>query len=183
MPGTTRENKRPAPKQTLGERVRDLPAWLSAIAAIMGVAITALVTFGIVTNAGPAAVITPPPGAPAPRVTIETVDLNTQQVQGAGAFENIDPQSQQVLFVGRPHDQADALWVAVEASLAPKVQSGALVSGRWNAARPAPPPSPGYQWSAIVWPNSSGAAGNEDLQRNGPASQYVIARSEEWTSP
>jgi hypothetical protein len=101
-------------------------------------------------------------------------------VAAAGSFENIDPEIEEVLFVGRPVGATDELWVAVSASLSPTVSAGTLQSGRWSATRPAPPSTPGYRWRAIVWPIASGAAGDEDLQINGPDSIYVIARSEEW---
>lgn len=101
-------------------------------------------------------------------------------VAAAGSFENINPEIEEVLFVGRPVGATDELWVAVSASLSPTISAGTLQSGRWSATRPAPPSTPGYRWRAIVWPIASGAAGDEDLQINGPDSIYVIARSEEW---
>jgi hypothetical protein len=115
----------------------------------------------------------------APRVTIESLLIDGQQVAADGLFEYVDPQSQEVLFVGRPAADTSDLWVAVEAQLSPKAQVGSLQNGEWSASRPAPPAVP-YRWRAIVWPRISGAAGIEDLQVNGPDSRYVIARSEEW---
>jgi hypothetical protein len=160
------------------------PAWLSALAALAGTFLAAAALFGWVNTPRPASSPTAPVASEAlnqPRVTLDEVSLVPPDVAGAGQFENLDPELEEVLFVGRPVGATDELWVAVPASLSPTVSEGPLQSGHWTASRPAPPPTPGYRWRAIVWPIASGAAGVEDLQINGPDSIYVIARSEEWS--
>jgi len=169
---------------------------LSALAAVIGTFIAAAALFGWFNQSRPASP-TPPTGvattsiaAPTPlapvvpeaRVTLEEVSVVPPDVAAAGQFENLDPELEEVLFVGRPVGATDELWVAVSASLSPTATSGPLQTGRWSATRPAPPPTPGYRWRAIVWPVAPGAAGDEELQQNGPDSIYVIARSEEWPS-
>ena len=177
MPAKSSSKPRAGQPQTRFAWVRCLPPWLSAIAAVIGTTLTAIGVFGLIQAAQPPAqTITPV----VPRVTIESVLIGPQEVEAEGGFENLDPSREEVLFVGRPKESTTDRWVAVEAALSPINQAGSLQSGRWNALRPAPPPNPGYRWRAIVWPSTAGATGDEDLQLNGPDSEYVLARSEEW---
>lgn len=165
--------------------LRGAPPWMSALAAVFGTILTAVAVFGLVDRAGqhvptpaPTVATTPATG----RVTLESVLVGPQQVEAQGAFEFVDPEREEILFIGRPSGQTSELWVAVEAALSPASQAGSLVSGQWTAVRPAPPPSAVYRWRAILWPAASGATGQEDLQLNGPDSEFVIASSEEWIS-
>jgi hypothetical protein len=187
VPARSSTTKRAGQSPSLGDRLRGLPPWISAIAAVTGTLIAAIGVFGLVSAPRPPAeTAAPPTAAPttvvAPRVTIESVLVGSEQLQAQGAFEFLDPAREEILLIGRPSSSNDDLWVAVEAALTPRAQQGSLQSGEWTASRPAPPTVP-YRWRVIVWPNSSGAAGNEDLQLNGPDSEYVIARSEEWLEP
>ncbi len=116
-------------------------------------------------------------------MTIDSVLVGVAEVEAQGLFENVDPVREEVLFVGRPEGETEERWVSVPAALSPNSLAGSLQSGSWTAARPAPPLDVAYRWRAIVWPNISGAVANEDLQLNGPDSDYVIARSEEWVEP
>ena len=183
MSGRATNKRREPPRPTLSERVKGLPTWLTAIAAVGGTLVAAAGVYVAATNdRPPPAPTAPPPSVIAPRVTIESVLVDSQQVQADGDFQYLDPTREEVLFIGRPSGSEDDAWVAVEADLTPREQLGALQSGDWTASRPAPPQAP-YRWRVIVWPAGSGATANEDLQLNGPDSQYVIARSEEWLDP
>jgi hypothetical protein len=159
-----------------------VPPWLSALTAVAATIVTAVGVFGLVgeRTATPTTASQSIPAAA--RVTLESVLVSAQTVEAQGSFENIDPFREDVLFVGRPQAATTDLWVAVEAALAPSAQAGSLQSGRWTAQRPQPP-ADAYRWRAIVWPSAQGSAGNEDLQQNGPDSQFVIARSDETITP
>lgn len=174
---STRPSRGGAPR---AGSLKNLPPWLSAFAAVSATILTAIGLFGL---------LGPPKDRPteAPSValtsmvTLESVLVGEHDIEGRGSFENLDPAREEVLFVGRPAGVNSELWVAVEAALAASEQQGSLQSGLWSALRPAPPPA-AYRWRAILWPSAAGAAGTEDLQQNGPDSQFVLAKSEEWVS-
>lgn len=182
MPARSSPKKRPAKSAGWLEKIRGAPPWLSAVAAITGTLITAIGVFGLV-GGQRAPQTQPPPSVVLPRVTIESLLVGEQQVEADGLFEFLDPQSQEIVFIGRPAAaESTDLWVAVEAALLPSQQVGSLQSGEWSASRPAPPPAP-YRWRAIVMSNAAGATAIEDLKINGPDSRYVISRSDEWLEP
>lgn len=181
MPGRSEPKRRPGKTPARFGWLRDVPPWLSAVAALAATILTALGVFGLVTANPPTTPAINTPAAEAtPLVIIDNVLVGPQQVEAQGIFENVDPTIEDVLFVGRPAASTTDVWVAVEAALAPRSQIGPLQSGRWTASRPAPTDGVAYRWRAIIWPSASGATGNEDLQRNGPDSEFVVARSEEW---
>ncbi|HUG47829.1 MAG TPA: hypothetical protein VMP67_05395 [Candidatus Limnocylindria bacterium] len=173
---------RPPEPESLGQRLQALPAWLQAVAAVAGVLLTALIAFGILRNPdGPP----PPPPPPAtadarPLVSLESVVSGQGEVRGSGAYQNLDPETQGVLFIGQPVDASGADWLPVVANLATDgVASSGPRNGRWEAVRPGVPSEP-YRWYAVVAPASAGAGDvYEDLRANGPESEFVLAASDE----
>lgn len=163
--------KRPGPIA----RLSGWPPWVSALAAMAGTILTAIGVFNLVGHPAPATPATP-------KVTLESVLVAEEQVAGRGTFEDLDPNVNEVVFVGRPPAATTENWLAVEAALTPTAQAGALQDGRWQAVRPAPPPA-GYRWYAILWPVAAGASGAEDLRLNGPASELVVAKSDPFDTP
>lgn len=154
---------------------------MQGIAAILGVLLTALVVFGVVQNRdgsnAPSTAATPLGGSQA-RVTLELVTTGPNEVQGSGSYAGLDPRSQAVVFMGRPAGTADADWIGVPATLARQSELGGREVGRWEATRPGVPAGR-WQWFALIAPAAAGATDvYEDLRRNGPDSEFVLARSE-----
>ena len=118
---------------------------MQAIAAVLGVILTGLVTFGIIQERGNPA--TTPAGGGAtepgrPTVTLESVTVGAGSVEAAGSYSGLDESRQAVLFIGRPADSAtDEVWIPVEAQLTSQESQGDTARGRWHATRPEPPPA------------------------------------------
>jgi hypothetical protein len=162
----------------LRERLSGLPPWLSALAALFGTLLAAAVAFGWLTHP-----TSPPSSVSDPRVTLESVLTSPVDITGSGSFADIDPITQEVLFVGRSAAAATTdSWLSIEATMDASSTSGALQSGHWRAVRPSPPAEP-FRWYAILWPTSAAANGTDDLRRNGPSSQFVVATSTEIDTP
>jgi hypothetical protein len=167
--------ERPVRQASRTRRIASLshiPPWISAVAAIGSTILVAVGVFGLVGR---------PVETPS-RVTLESVLVAAEQVEGQGTFENVDPRVNEVVFVGRPRDLTDEGWLAAEGALSPSAQLGTLQSGSWTASRPAPLDVP-YRWYAILWPAAAGAGGFEDLVANGPESEFVVAKSDPVDTP
>lgn len=175
-------------RQPRTRNLEGVPAWIQAVAAICGVALTALVVFGLVRD--PKAP-TPPPASPAggspaalaPKVTLETIEIG-ETVRATGTYEALDPTREGVLLIGQPSEGQDGDWLPVLASLIPS--TGETVagrqSGRWEAVRP-DYPGGRYTWYAVAAPASAGAGDPyADIRANGPDSDLVLARSEPRTT-
>jgi hypothetical protein len=183
-PGATPE----APKRRVP--LDAIPVWLQAIAALLGVLVTAVGVFGLVRgpDASPSTVpVSAPPSAPAPAAVAVTLDLVTTEqaeVRGAGSFAGIDPASEVVLFVGQPVADPGADWLPVVAELNPATtRPDGRQNGRWEAARPNTAPATRYTWYAVVAPKADGAADPyADLREKGPASELVQAASQPYST-
>jgi hypothetical protein len=112
---------------------------------------------------------------------IEQVTVDNGEIQATGRFRNVDVAAEVILFVGRPATESDARWLPVEAQVTPQASAlGSRVDGKWEALRPFTEQGR-FSWRALVVPAGSGAAdGYEDVKVNGPASDLVLASSEEW---
>jgi hypothetical protein len=184
--GGAKRQRASSKRAGLTDRLRELPPWISAFTAVLAVILSAIGVFGLISHPTPS-VAPSSPGTDAgtagqPRVTLETVVVGGQTVEGIGAFERVNPALSDIVFIGRPADAPSDTWLATEANMTPlaSAATGAL-DGRWSAAR-ALPTTP-YQWYAILWPAAAGAAGSEDLTLNGPDSEFVQAKSSPQVAP
>jgi hypothetical protein len=180
------ETPKPDPPRSIPSLKDVGPLWLQAIAAVVGVALTALVAFGVIQNRDSAAQATTPPaggGVAQPTVTLESVTIGTESVEASGTYSGVDASRQAVLWIGRPVEAPTAVvWIPVEADLIPDDAEPTTSSGRWRATRPGIPEGR-WQWFALVGPASSGAGDQyADLRANGPGSSLVMALSEPQTS-
>jgi hypothetical protein len=167
----------------LGIAVSEMPAWLQAVAALIGVAITALGAFGVIQMqaGGPSEQASAAGGTSGTVVvSLDTVTVAEAEVRGRGSFTFIDPASQAIVFIGKPADDPAADWVPVVATLeAVTTEPDGRQSGRWEAIRPAGTGGIAYTWFAVVAPLAGGAANPyEDLRADGPESGSVSASSQ-----
>jgi hypothetical protein len=181
-PSPERAGSRPSKrrKQPLFKRP-DGPAWIQALTAVAAVILTGVglvfTGIGIFGTKAP----NPTPIVITPTASISRVTVGEAEVSAAGSFENLDLDSEVVLFVGRPESGGDRPWVPVEAQIeARPVPTAAQVraSGIWNAVRPFTETGV-FTWQALVVPAGSGAAdAYADIKLHGPDSDLVIASSE-----
>lgn len=187
--GSTGQAPAPAPGTPKRRVPLDaIPVWLQAIAALLGVVVTAVGVFGLVRgpDASPSLipVTAPPSAAAAVAVTLDAVTTDPAEVRGAGSFAGIDPASEVVLFVGQPVADPGADWLPVVAALnAATTRPDGRQNGRWEAARPNTAPTTRYTWYAVVAPKAGGAADPyADLRENGPVSELVRAASQPYST-
>jgi hypothetical protein len=161
-------------------RFKDLPTWVQAVTAILGVVIAAigvtLTGIQIMREPTPA----PTPIVVKPEAFIQQVTIDAGEVKARGEFRNVDLAAEVILFVGRPDGVVGAPWLPVEArvSSSPSSTSGARVNGGWDALRPIVERGR-FTWQAFVVPAGSGATdGYADIRTRGPDSSLVLAASE-----
>lgn len=172
---------RPGGLGTAARRFRELPPWIQGWTAVVGVLIaglglglTAIQVFG---ERGPG----PTPVVLKPQAFIEEVLISAGAVEAHGGFRAVDVEAEVILLIGRPTGATDERWLPVEANVTPAGE-GERVDGTWDAVRPF---SDGgrFAWRVLVVPATSGVTdGYEDIRRNGPDSELVLAASEEFVT-
>lgn len=161
-----------------GARFKDLPAWVQAVTAILGVVLAAIgvILTGIQITREPTPA--PTPIVIKPEAFIQQVTIDAGQVKAKGGFRNVDLAAEVILFVGRPDDVADAPWLPVEATVnAQSSAPGVRVDGGWDALRPLIEKGR-LTWQAFVVPAGSGVTDSyADIRTRGPDSSLVLAAS------
>lgn len=176
--------KNPASPAKAG-RLENVPLWMQGFAAIAGVLLTALGVFGLVGNGnGDPEVSSSPaastPGA-VPSVSLRLVTTDGGEIVGLGTFQDLDPATDAILFIGQP-EGGDSEWLPVVASTTPtNTTPDGRQDGDWRAVRPAVDGR--YTWYAVVGPRVAGADDFlDDLRDNGPEADLARAVSGPFTT-
>jgi hypothetical protein len=159
-------------------RFKDLPVWVQAVTAILGVVLAAI-GVGLTAIQLQDRQPTPTPIVLQPEAFIQQVTIDADQVKASGRFRNVDLAAQIVLFMGCASDTGDRLCLPVQASVSPQAAApGVLVDGDWSALRPFIEKQALTWWATVVPAGIGATDGLADIRIHGPTSSFVIAASE-----